>query len=177
MSDATEATYRLWTSSGFQDDEWRHGEDAAALTSNRRVILPMAVLLDLEPQVLADTLPRLGALVAPGESIDPVVELLPGLTMIALAFPAFNDGRSFSKAELLRSRHGYEGRLRASGQVLVDQFPHMMRVGFDEFEISNPALIRRLESGQPGGLNVHFQPTAKAAQADQGYSWRRRSSS
>ena len=62
-------------------------------------------------------------LLAPGESIDAIVPFLPELSLVALAFPAFNDGRSFSKAELLRSRHGYEGAMRATGQVLVDQLP------------------------------------------------------
>ena len=60
---------------------------------------------------------------------------------MALAFPAFNDGRSFSKAELLRSRYGFTGAVRAVGQVLVDQLPHMLRLGFSEFEVTNPTLI------------------------------------
>ena len=56
-----------------------------------------------------------------------IVDLLDQLSLVALAFPAFSDGRSFSKAELLRSRYGFEGAVRATGQVLVDQLPHMLR--------------------------------------------------
>ena len=92
---------------------------------------------------------------------------------MALAFPAFSDGRSFSKAELLRSRHRFEGAVRATGQVLIDQLPHMLRLGFDEFEVSHPVLIKRLEAGDTGGIPLYYQPTAKPAAKGAKYSWRR----
>ena len=167
---------RLWTPAGFRDDDWRHGADADALSSNGKVILPLAAFLGLDPQTRSDALPRLGVLVAPGESIDALVEFLPGLSMVALAFPAFSDGRSFSKAQLLRTRHDYIGALRATGQVLVDQLPHMLRVGFDEFEIVNPVLLKRLETGRIGGLGVYYQPSATEASEGERYTWRRRPS-
>jgi uncharacterized protein (DUF934 family) len=167
---------RLWTPDGFRDDDWAHGMDADALASNGKIILPLAAFLGLDPQARADALPRLGVLVAPGETLDALLEFLPSLSMIALAFPAFNDGRSFSKAQLLRSRHGYAGALRAVGQVLVDQLPHMLRVGFDEFEVTNPVLLKRLEAGRTGGLGVYYQPAAKQAVEGERYVWRRRPS-
>lgn len=174
MTETAEAAHRLWTPGGFRDDEWRHGGDAESLASNGNVILPLAAFLALDPQQRADALPRLGVLVAPGEALDAFLEFLPSLKLVALAFPAFSDGRSFSKAELLRTRHGFEGTVRATGQVLVDQLPHMLRVGFDEFEIINPVLIKRLEKGNVGGLSLYYQPAAKEAVEGQGYSWRRR---
>ena len=93
---------------------------------------------------------------------------------MALAFPAFSDGRSFSKAELLRSRHGFEGPIRATGQVLIDQLPHMLRLGFSEFEVSHPVLIKRLEAGHTGGIPLYYQPAATLSQKGQKYSWRRK---
>lgn len=54
------------------------------------------------------------------------------ITRIDLAFPKFTDGRAFSQAIQLRRRHGYSGTLRATGDVLVDQLPHMLRCGFNE---------------------------------------------
>ena len=50
-------------------------------------------------------------------------------------FPSFRDGRAYSQARLLRERHGYDGELRATGQVLRDQFVFMLRAGFDAFEV------------------------------------------
>src|SRR5690606_9201284 len=116
---------------------------------------------------------RIGVELMPGDPVGKIADLLDQLTLVALSFPVFNDGRSFSKAELLRSRHHFEGPLRATGQVLVDQLPHMLRLGFDEFEVSHPLLIKRLEEGHVGGVPLYYQPTAKDAdRAGQKYSWR-----
>lgn len=164
---------RLWTPEGFRDDEWTHAETAEALAGNGRVILPLQVVAGLDPQVRASARERLGISVLPGDKIEAVVELLPDVALVALAFPAFNDGRSFSKASLLRSRHGYEGPMRATGQILIDQLPHMLRLGFDEFEITHPVLLKRLEAGETGGLSLFYQPAVKAAGKGAGYSWRR----
>jgi uncharacterized protein (DUF934 family) len=168
---------RLWTPAGFRDDDWRHAEDAAALAANSRVILPLQVFLALGPDARAGARERLGVVLQPGEPLDALVPHLPDLSLVALAFPAFSDGRSFSKAELLRSRHGFSGAVRATGQVLVDQLPHMLRLGFDEFEITNPVLLARLEKGERGGIPQHYQPTADPQGAPERagatYSWRR----
>lgn len=164
---------RLWTPQGFRTDEWIEADSAAALAGNRRVILPLPVFLALDPQERSLARDRLGVLLQPGDQLDSIAGLLGDLCLVALAFPAFSDGRSFSKAELLRSRHGFKGAIRATGDVLADQLPHMLRVGFDEFEISNPVLLKRLENGERGGLPLHYQPSAKAAAPAGKYAWRR----
>lgn len=164
---------RLWTPEGFREDEWAHVESAEALAGNSRVILPLAAFLALDPKTRRAERQRLGVILQPGEGIETIVDLLNDLALVALAFPAFSDGRSFSKAQLLRSRHGFTGALRATGQVLVDQLPHMLRVGFDEFEVSNPVLLKRLEEGRLDGLPLYYQPAAKAAASAGTYSWRR----
>lgn len=170
------ATPRLWTRSGFRDDEWSHAENADALSGNGRFILPLQAVLDLDPEVRRSAKERLGVLLQPGDPLERIADILDQLSLVALAFPVFSDGRSFSKGQLLRSRHHFEGAIRATGQVLVDQLPHMLRLGFDEFEIANPVLLKRLEAGDVGGLPVYYQPTVvearkpiKGAQ----FSWRR----
>lgn len=177
MTDATNDTaVRLWTPQGFRQDEWAHAESAEALSGNGRSILPLHAFLEIGPEQRESAKERLGVLLQPGDRLDAIVGLLDQLSLVALAFPAFNDGRSFSKAELLRSRHGFTGAVRATGQVLVDQLPHMLRVGFDEFEVSHPVLLRRLEAGQVGGLPLYYQPSAKAAASSgkgANYAWRR----
>jgi uncharacterized protein (DUF934 family) len=169
----SETEIHLWTPQGFREDEWVHAESAEALAGNGRIILPLQVFLDLDPQERSLAKERLGVLLQPGDQLETITDLLGDLSLVALAFPAFTDGRSFSKAELLRSRHGFEGAVRAVGQVLVDQLPHMLRVGFDEFEVSNPVLRKRLEAGEKGGLPLYYQPAAKPAAATGKYSWRR----
>ncbi len=170
----TKAPTRLWTPQGFREDDWSHADSAEALDAgNGRVILPLQAFLDLDPQVREGARERLGVVLQPGDPLEAISSRLDQLSLVALALPAFSDGRSFSKAELLRSRHGFEGAVRATGQVLVDQLPHMLRVGFDEFEVSHPTLLARLEAGRTGGLPIHYQPAAKQAGKGAGYAWRR----
>lgn len=173
MSEQTqEIVTRLWTPEGFREDDWRHAESVEALDG--RFILPLQAFLDLDPELRTTARERLGVLLLPGDAVEKIAPFLDTLPLVALAFPAFNDGRSFSKAELLRSRYDFRGALRATGQVLIDQLPHMLRLGFSEFEVSHPTLLARLEAGRTGGLPLYYQPTAKPAAAGEKYSWRRR---
>ncbi|MFM7331051.1 MAG: DUF934 domain-containing protein [Brachymonas sp.] len=50
--------------------------------------------------------------------------------LIELHFPAFTDGRAFSQAVQLRKRLGFQGDIRATGDVLIDQLLQMQRSGF-----------------------------------------------
>ena len=60
--------------------------------------------------------------------------ILIALRLIALVFPSFKDGRAYSQARLLREQYGFRGELRATGNVLRDQFLFLVRAGFDSFE-------------------------------------------
>jgi uncharacterized protein (DUF934 family) len=62
---------------------------------------------------------------------DPRALKLEGVTRIDLNFPKFTDGRAYSQAFLLRRRLGFQGEIRATGDVLVDQLVQMARTGFD----------------------------------------------
>ena len=59
---------------------------------------------------------------------------LPRLSVVALEFPKFRDGRAYSNARILRERYGFKGELRAVGDVLREQAGFMVRCGFDAFE-------------------------------------------
>ena len=74
-----------------------------------------------------------------------VAELKPWLghlALIALNFPKFRDGRAYTQARLLRETCGFRGTLRATGDVLRDQFHFLARAGFDSFEVKKPADAR-----------------------------------
>ena len=71
------------------------------------------------------------------EDARKLVPFLDRLALIEVAFPAFRDGRGYSAARILREA-GYAGELRAAGDVLVDQLPHMRRCGFDAFAPDKP---------------------------------------
>lgn len=61
--------------------------------------------------------------------------------ILAIDFPVFRDGRGYSTAALLRDRFGWEGELRAIGDVLIDQLLPLSRVGFDSFAIRNDQAV------------------------------------
>ena len=62
---------------------------------------------------------------------DPREVSLEGVKRIDLHFPKFTDGRAYSQAFLLRRRLGFQGEIRATGDVLIDQLVSMSRTGFD----------------------------------------------
>ena len=55
---------------------------------------------------------------------------LQDIERIDLHFPKFTDGRAYSQAFLLRRRMGFQGDIRATGDVLIDQLVQMQRMGF-----------------------------------------------
>ena len=72
----------------------------------------------------------------------PLAELAPYLNriaLVALVFPGFRDGRAYSQARILRERYDFGGELRATGQVLRDQFLFLLRAGFDSLEVTKEA--------------------------------------
>ncbi|WP_138472115.1 DUF934 domain-containing protein [Poseidonocella sp. HB161398] len=66
------------------------------------------------------------------------------IDMIRVDFPSFSDGRGFTLAGQLR-RMGFQGRLRARGHVIADQYAMARRMGFDEVEISDELAARQPE--------------------------------
>jgi uncharacterized protein (DUF934 family) len=99
---------------------------------------------------------------------DPLSAPLEGVTRIDLHFPKFTDGRAFSQAFLLRRRRGFEGEIRATGDVLADQLAQMERSGFDVAVLradQDLATAQRVLASYPGygvgryqGDAVHVAP-------------------
>lgn len=68
----------------------------------------------------------------PGDDARDLLPHLERLQLIEVNFPVFGDGRGYSAARILREA-GYQGELRAVGDVLVDQLAFLRRCGFDAF--------------------------------------------
>lgn len=64
-----------------------------------------------------------------------IADAINSLPLIALNFPVFSDGRSYTNARELRQKYAYKGEIRAIGDVLRDQLYYMAQCGFDSFEI------------------------------------------
>ena len=94
--------------------------------------------------------------------IQPQFKQIPprdSFSIIALDFPIFKDGRSYSHARLLRERYNYKGELRAVGDVLQDQLFFMERCGIDSFQIRDDKDIEQALNGLKG-FSVRYQAAA-----------------
>ena len=67
------------------------------------------------------------------QTAEAIADSLADFSIIALNFPIFADGRSYSNARELRERYRYSGEIRAIGDVLRDQLFYMSRCGFNSF--------------------------------------------
>lgn len=77
----------------------------------------------------------LGIWLAPEDRVEDIAADLDDFSVIAIQFPKLADGRGYSTARLLRERYGYDGELRAFGEIGRDQLFFLNRVGFDAFVI------------------------------------------
>lgn len=108
-------------------DDATMDDGVAALVSADRLVAEADALLSRKAAT--------GVIWPNHRDLDALAPYLDRLAAVALVFPTFRDGRAYSQARLLRERFTYRGELRATGQVLRDQFVFMLRAGFDAFEV------------------------------------------
>lgn len=111
------------TDTGFAADDWACGfRNLETVPAND---CPQGIDLasDTDPQVLTG---------------------LANAAMIRVDFPSFADGRGFTLATRLRQL-GFQGRMRAKGHVIADQYAMARRSGFDEVEIDDDLAARQPE--------------------------------
>lgn len=138
------------------EDQFVRVLDDAAVPERGPVIVPAARFLADSAELLSRGDP-VGVLWPNNRSVADLVPHLDRLALIALVFPAFKDGRAYSQARLLRERHGYRGELRATGDVLRDQFLFLVRSGFDAFEVKKDADAQAF-AASVARYSVFYQP-------------------
>ena len=80
---------------------------------------------------------HLGLRLEPDVVLEDIANDLSHFQLIELYFPVFTDGRAFTHARLLRSRYGYTGDIRVSGDFMRDQVFYLNRVGVSSFELND----------------------------------------
>ena len=88
------------------------------------------------------------------------------LDAIFIDLAGVNDGRGYSFAALLR-RQGFQGELRATGDVFKDVLNYMKRSGFDTFVIKEGKDILEAAAGLNDFRNPYQASTAVAQASDQ----------
>ena len=97
-----------------------------------KLIVPLAVW-QAQREALIGRAGEIGLWFAPDEQAHTVKDDLDKFAVVAIDFPKFSDGRGYSIAFNLRKRLGFNGELRAIGDVLRDQLFQMHRCGFDAY--------------------------------------------
>ncbi|WP_298365966.1 DUF934 domain-containing protein [uncultured Bradyrhizobium sp.] len=138
-------------------DLFVHVADGAELPGDGAVLVTAERFL-ADPQALLRRPGKLGVIWPNNRNLDELVPHLDRLASVALVFPTFRDGRAYSQARLLRERYGYGGELRATGQILRDQFVFMTRAGFDAFEVKKDADADAFAQTMKR-YSVFYQPT------------------
>jgi uncharacterized protein (DUF934 family) len=138
-------------------DAFVHVADDAELPDDGAVLMSAARFLG-DAETLSGRAGKTGVIWPNSRDLDDLVPYLDRLAMVALVFPSFRDGRAYSQARLLRERHGFHGELRATGQVLRDQFMFMLRAGFDAFEVKKESDAEAF-ANTAERYSVFYQPT------------------
>ncbi len=151
---------------GPQDDLWTRVEPGEALAE--KSILTFADALDRGNALDGLAQSALGLHLANDVEGHDIAVWFDRVSLISVEFPSFADGRGFSLGKRLRAL-GYDGRLRATGPVIADQYAYLRACGFDEVEtplgVSNrqpeahwkaaaAAITAGYQRGYPGPANI-----------------------
>ncbi|MCV0370529.1 MULTISPECIES: DUF934 domain-containing protein [Filomicrobium] len=143
----------IYRGGAFVDDTWRVLGDDEVADRGAHVIVSLERWRS-EPQLRTG---NVGVILRAGEEPDVIADGLVDAPLIVITFAKFTDGRGYSVARALRERHAFKGEIRATGDVLLDQIPLMLRCGFDAFEITHGPTIAALGRGYLPGLALSYQ--------------------
>jgi uncharacterized protein (DUF934 family) len=131
--------------------------DDAPLPEGTPIIVSAARFLAAPAEILNRDA-AVGVLWPNNKNVADLAPYLDRLAVVALMFPTFKDGRAYTQARLLRERHGYHGELRATGQILRDQFVFLVRAGFDALDVAKPGDADAFAAAL-ARYTVFYQPT------------------
>jgi uncharacterized protein (DUF934 family) len=80
---------------------------------------------------------RLGVLLLPEHKVEQLAGDLERLSLVACSFSGPSEGRGYTQGRLLRERYNFQGELRATGYVRIDQLFFLARCGFNSFELAD----------------------------------------
>jgi len=112
------------------------GDAVEANVPQGQVIVPLSVWLAQKDKLQSRT--DVGVWLDSDEVAESICDEANRFPVIAVNFPGFMDGRSFSTARILRERYGFKGELRAIGNFIRDQLCYLRRCGVNAFAFANP---------------------------------------
>ena len=147
------------------ESHWWHAPDGA-LADSRTTERPGGIVVTLADWrrrkiALLRRASPVGVRLGASDDLDEILDELDFISLVALEFDSFTDGRGYTQARRLRERHGYRGEIRAVGDVSRDSLAFMERCGFDAFELRTPSALRDALNAF-GEISDVYQPAADA---------------
>jgi uncharacterized protein (DUF934 family) len=138
------------------NDPWQKLTDDAALPSGPCILS----LGRLQQDVAVRTAPhpRLGVALPIDQSAEVLAPYLDRLSLVAVSFPTFRDGRGFTQARSLREHLAFAGEIRATGNILPDQFAFLLRCGITTVEMQDGADIAAWQKAADR-FSLAYQPS------------------
>lgn len=149
----------LWKDGTFISDSWHYIDEGEDPSPAGHVIMTLDWWQNMRDVFLPSNVP-IGVKIMAGETIAPIADDLHRLSLVALDFPAYTDGRSFSKAQVLREEFDYRDEIRATGDILIDQITMLQRCGFNALEVTDSNTVQALQSGKFWSQRRFYQPSA-----------------
>jgi len=142
----------------FVEDPYFFVPDGKAYPDEKGAIVTLARFQG-EKETLFARGRLVGVRLASNENPQVLKADLPRLSAIVLEFPKFRDGRPFSWARMLRTRLGFKGEIRATGDFLYDQIAFMARTGFDAWEVRQDFALEDFHRAM-AEMTDAYQPSA-----------------
>ena len=120
---------------GVRTDTFHDVDDDTALPDRGDVIVSLARLGS--PPRLPSRSGQIANKVAPTDDPRALAPILERIAFVAIEFPAFADGRGYTHARTVREEMRYQGEIRATGDVGVDQLHYLARVGVTTFVLKD----------------------------------------
>jgi uncharacterized protein (DUF934 family) len=117
------------------EDDWLYAEELPEGASAPSVILSFDQWRS-ERDARVTRSGRLGVVLLPEHNVEQLAADVARFSLIACRFPGPSDGRGYTHGRLLRERYGFQGELRATGYVHLDQLFFLARCGFNSFELA-----------------------------------------
>lgn len=148
---------KLIKSGAYAQDSFAPVADDAALPDGA-VLVSLARFQKDRDTLLARNTP-IGVKLASDQNPQVLADDISRLSLVALEFPKFRDGRAFSWARILRTRMGFKGEIRAVGDFIFDQVNYQHRVGFDAWEVPDHFTLEMFQKALSEMTDV-YQPSA-----------------
>ena len=119
------------------------------------IAVPLAVWKGRRADLLARREP-VGVWLAPEDEPADLASDLAQLALVAVRFPKLADGRGYSTAALLRTRHGYKGELRAFGDVGRGQLLERVQRGIGGYRLVQHLFAHRVSPAKSVGVAMRL---------------------